>query len=183
MVKEKRPNLVFLMETKCHNKNLDFIRIKLKFDHMFVVDSVGKSGELMLLWNESIQVSIQNYSRRQINAQIKVERYEVEWKFSGFYGHPEEVKRKKSWALLRHLATLGPNPWLCMGVFNEIVNLAEMKRGAKLARRQMIDFQEALEDSHLCDLGFKGPKYTWNNGREGEAFTKERLDRATATTE
>lgn len=57
-----------------------------------------------------------------------------------------------------------------------------MKGGAKRARRQMTDFQEALEDSQLCDLGFKGPKYTWNNGREGEAFTKERLDRAMANT-
>jgi exonuclease III len=183
MVKEKRPNLVFLMETKCHNKNLDFIRIKLKFDHMFVVDSVGKSGGLMLLWNESIQVSIQNYSRRHINAHIKVGRHGVEWKFSGFYGHPEAAKRKELWALLRHLATLGPNPWLCMGDFNEIVNLTEMKGGAKRARRQMTDFQEAMEDSHLCDLGFKGPKYTWINGREGGAHTKERLDRAMATTE
>jgi hypothetical protein len=45
----------------------------------------------------------------------------------------------------------------------------------------MFEFQEALEDCHLCDLGFKGPKYTWNNRREGTAFTKERLDRAIAT--
>jgi exonuclease III len=45
MVKEKRPNLVFLMETKLHNKNLDFLRIRLKFNHMFMVDSVGKSGD------------------------------------------------------------------------------------------------------------------------------------------
>ena len=41
MVKEKRHNLVFLMETKLHNKNLDFLQIRLKFDHMFMVDSVG----------------------------------------------------------------------------------------------------------------------------------------------
>jgi exonuclease III len=44
----------------------------------------------------------------------------------------------------------------------------------------MEDFQKAVEDCHLCDLGFKGPKYTWNNGREEDAFTKERLDRAVA---
>jgi hypothetical protein len=32
-------------------------------------------------------------------------------------------------------------------------------------------------------LGFNGPKYTWNNGREGSAFTKEWLDRAVANFE
>jgi hypothetical protein len=41
MVKEKRPNLIFLIETKLHNKNLDYLRIRLKFDHLFMVDSVG----------------------------------------------------------------------------------------------------------------------------------------------
>jgi hypothetical protein len=29
-------------------------------------------------------------------------------------------------------------------------------------------------------LGFCGPKFTWNNGRERSAFTQERLDRAVA---
>jgi hypothetical protein len=38
LVKEKKPNLVFLMETKLHNKNLDFLRIRLRFDHLFMVD-------------------------------------------------------------------------------------------------------------------------------------------------
>ena len=70
-----------------------------------------------------------------------------------------------------------------MGDFNEIVNLSEIKGTTFRSRRQMEDFQRALEDCHLCDLGFKGPKFTWNNGREGDAFTKERLDRAVANPE
>ena len=123
MVKEKKTQFGFPMETKLHNKNVDFIRIKLKFDHMFVVDSVGKSGGFMLLWNETIQVTIQNYSRRHINAQIKVGRNGVDWKFSGFYGHPAVAKRKESWALLCHLATLDPISWLCIVDFNERVLL------------------------------------------------------------
>ena len=47
----------------------------------------------------------------------------------------------------------------------------------------MFEFQEALKDRYPCDLGFKGPKYMWNNGKDGTAFTKERLDRAIATFE
>lgn len=32
-------------------------------------------------------------------------------------------------------------------------------------------------------MGYKGPKYTWSNCREGEAYTKERLDRGVANQE
>jgi exonuclease III len=49
LIKEKKHDLVFLMETKIQNKKCDFIRIKLGFDYMFGVDSVGRSGGLLLL--------------------------------------------------------------------------------------------------------------------------------------
>lgn len=150
---------------------------------MFVVDSVGRSGGLILLWNEAIGVAIQNYSRRHINALITVGRDGVAWKFSSFYEHQDVAKRRESWALLRHLSTLALTPWLCVGDFNEIPNLSKKWGAATRARRHMVDFQEALEDCQLCDLGFKGPKFTWNNGRDGAAFMKERLDRVVANSE
>jgi hypothetical protein len=48
---------------------------------------------------------------------------------------------------------------------------------------QMRAFQCALNDSGLADLGFKGPKFTWCNGRGGRENNKERLDRAVANAE
>jgi hypothetical protein len=183
MVKEKRPSLVFLMETKLYYNKADFLRIKMNFDYMFVVDCVGRSSGLILLWNEKINVVIQNYSRRHINAIVNLGKDGLPWKFSGFYGHPVAAKRHESWELLRHLCNLEPMPWLCVGDFNEIVNFSEIKGTTSRNRRQMEDFQRALEDCQLCDLGFKGSKYTWNNGREGDAFTQERLDRAVANSE
>jgi hypothetical protein len=50
-------------------------------------------------------------------------------------------------------------------------------------RGQMEDFQRALEDCRLHDLGFKVPKYTWNNGRPRRESTLERLDRVVAKME
>jgi len=40
-----------------------------------------------------------------------------------------------------------------------------------------------LEDCNLSDLGFSGPKYTWCNGKYGDDFSRERLDRAVANVE
>lgn len=41
----------------------------------------------------------------------------------------------------------------------------------------MLDFREVLTDCALMDLGFRGPKYTWCNKREGTNSISERLDR------
>ena len=43
----------------------------------------------------------------------------------------------------------------------------------------MEDFQVALENCELIDLGFIGHKFTWKNRWPGSAHTKQRLDRAT----
>jgi hypothetical protein len=63
MVKDKKPKMVFLMETKMSNKRVDFLKRKLGFENLFEVDSVGRSGGLVLLWKNDIRVDIQNYSR------------------------------------------------------------------------------------------------------------------------
>lgn len=39
-------------------------------------------------------------------------------------------------------------------------------------------FSQAVNDCGLFDLGFKGPKFTWNNMRKGVDNVQERLDKA-----
>jgi hypothetical protein len=118
----KKPILIFLMETKMIQRKVEFVRIKLGFDRVFVVHYKGKSGCLILLWNATTQVEIQNFNRRHINAVIKSKNDEPPWKFTGFYYHPVTAKRAEAWSLLRHLAKLCPEPWLCVDNFNEITS-------------------------------------------------------------
>jgi hypothetical protein len=44
----------------------------------------------------------------------------------------------------------------------------------------MQEFKQALADGNLYDSGFFEPKFTWCNGRSGDDFTMERLDRVVA---
>jgi hypothetical protein len=62
LVKEKKPKMVFLMETKLHAHSSETIQIRIGFDSVFVVDYIGKSGVLALLWKSEIEMEIQNYS-------------------------------------------------------------------------------------------------------------------------
>jgi hypothetical protein len=125
MVREKRPHLVFLMETKMTQRKAKVVQIKLGFENYFSVDCIGKSGGLMLLWKNSIMVEIQNFSRRQINAVVQCSSDAPSWKLTGFYGHPDVAKRGESWELLHFLAKLPLEPWLCLGNFNEITTASE----------------------------------------------------------
>jgi exonuclease III len=50
MVKEKKPNIVFLIKTKLRTDNMERVQVQFDFEYMFVVDSVGKSSSLALLW-------------------------------------------------------------------------------------------------------------------------------------
>jgi exonuclease III len=180
LVKEKRPSLVFLMETKLQAKRLEYIRVRMGFDSAFVVDSVGRSGGLVLLWKGDIFVEIQNYSRRHINAIVRICENGPQWKFTGFYGHPDATKRRESWCLLEFLMSFQPVPWLCMGDFNEIIQESEKFGVRRKSRRQMADFRAVLEKCQLEDLGYVGSHFTWWNMQEGDNFIKERLDRALA---
>jgi hypothetical protein len=178
MVREKKPVMVFLMETKMRAAKVEFLRVQLGFGSVFVVDSVGRSGGLALFWHQEVGVDIQNYSRRHINAVVKFGNCQHPWKFTGFYGHPEPGKWKEAWSLLKLLRSFSPEKWLCVGDFNEIAEESEKFGTVPRALWQMVDFQEALDYTQLQDLGFEGAKFTWLNKREGAHFIKERLDRA-----
>lgn len=82
---------------------------------------------------------------------------------------------------MRYLRTIDQMPWVCGRDFNKIAALKEKFCGNGRAANLMDDFKTTLEVCKLNDLGFQGPKYAWNNGCEGGEFTKEGLDRVTAT--
>jgi hypothetical protein len=62
MVKKKKPNILFLMETKCRKDRMESIRVKLGFSGLFVVEPLGRSGGLALLWQDVQNMEIQNYT-------------------------------------------------------------------------------------------------------------------------
>jgi hypothetical protein len=67
LVKTKKPGMVFPMEIKSKQNKMERIQCKLGFLNMLVVNSVGKSGGLVLFWEDEVGVEIQNYSSHHIN--------------------------------------------------------------------------------------------------------------------
>lgn len=103
-MKEKSPSLVFLMETKLTQHKAGFLKTRLGFDNIFIIDCRGRSGGLILLWNSSSNVTILNFSQSHINVEIKSSGNGLVWKLTGFYGHPDPAKGLEASSLLKFLS-------------------------------------------------------------------------------
>ncbi|KAL0448321.1 UNVERIFIED_CONTAM: putative mitochondrial protein [Sesamum latifolium] len=67
-----QPALVFLSETKCKKRKCEILKEKLNFFGVNV-DSQGKGGGLMLLWNKDLNLVVQSFSSSHIDACVSNE--------------------------------------------------------------------------------------------------------------
>ncbi|KAL5555260.1 hypothetical protein UlMin_037496 [Ulmus minor] len=121
----------------------------------------GRSGGLCLLWSNSIHITSHDSTC---------------WRFTDLYGNPDTSLRTQFWTLLKRLGDASSMPWLCGGDLNEILFGHEKQGGAARAQYLMNAFREATNYCGLANLGFRGPKFTWNRGKNA-CLVQERLDR------
>ena len=158
------------------------IQANLPYRCMLAVPSIRRSGGLALLWMEEVDLHVQTYTCNHIGALI-FNGSNLTCGSTGFYRWPEEQRKHESWQLLKHLHTRISAPWICVGDYNEILSSNEKQGGVPKPLNHMEAFRATLLNCGLEDLSFQGNIFTWNNGRHGNAFVQERLDRACATME
>lgn len=61
MVEVHKPSILFLMETKIQKYQMEMIRSRLGFKNLFSVEGVGKSGVLVVLWDDETRLRIHTY--------------------------------------------------------------------------------------------------------------------------
>lgn len=66
----------------------------LDFERQFVVDVVGGSSGLMMLWKETVNVHIKSFSTGNIDSVVRVE--DSMWRFTRFYGNLDASQRSHS---------------------------------------------------------------------------------------
>lgn len=176
------PDIIFISESKMTSSKCNRWRYQLGFNGQFVVDAEGKSGGLILLWKDTIEVLVSSFSRGHIDCLICWEGRQ--WRFTGFYGHPDRNLRKWSWKLLNRLhqdLSKQSTPWLVGGDFNEILFQADKIGGKPRESQAMEEFAEALMRCGLKDLQERGAPPTWFNKQLKERAIFEKLDRFVST--
>lgn len=137
-------------------------------------------GGLALLWNKSLSVDLQSYSQNHIDVEVFCPVAKVRWRFTGFYGFPEQSRRYQSWDLLRSLNHHRDLPWIVGGDFNEILENSEKEGGNLKLPYHLEAFRVALDDCSLSDIGWVGDPFTWSNRRENPHTVRCRRDRVCA---
>ncbi|KAK1373805.1 hypothetical protein POM88_029998 [Heracleum sosnowskyi] len=56
VVRQEKPMVIFLCEKLARKSKMEWVQMRLGFQGMFVVDCIGRSGGLALLWQENDQV-------------------------------------------------------------------------------------------------------------------------------
>ncbi|GKV19445.1 hypothetical protein SLEP1_g29706 [Rubroshorea leprosula] len=177
LVRWKKPIVVFLSETRLDKRRMEGVRRQLGFKNCFTIDRVGTGGGLAMLWQDGVILSLLSYSQNHIDMEVLGWR-EQRWRFTGFYGHPERSNRRRSWALLRELATKSSLPWVIGGDFNDILDQEEKRGGKPQPEWLLSGFQEAVVDCELTEVWMIGFPYTWTRGG-----VEEKLDRILASKE
>ena len=145
---------------------------------VFLIAVKEKSGGLALFWANGCSISFKHYSSNIID--VLITNPMGDWRCTFVYGEPKVELRHKLWDQLRFVRAQWSGPWVCAGDFNEGLSRDEhLSKGTK-GEHQMKLFRDCLEVCELVDLGYSGPKYTWNNRQEGDNNVKVRLDRAVA---
>uniref|UniRef100_A0A803PPS5 CCHC-type domain-containing protein n=1 Tax=Cannabis sativa TaxID=3483 RepID=A0A803PPS5_CANSA len=169
------PDLVFISESRLRKSKAEELRVMLGFFGCFVVEAIGKSGDLILLWSTEVTCNIRSFSSFHIDSFIK-EEDDQGWRFTGFYGDPDPNRRTDSWRLLNRVGKMYSGPWVIRGDFNEILRKKVKLGGQPKPGYLMNNFRKALNDCCLREVDFEGSKYTWCNGRPNNLIF-ERLDR------
>lgn len=95
--------IVFFIETKCDQSQMERIRKSFGFLNGIDVFTSSSRGGLCLAWKDSINISFPSFSNNLINVIVKNESGDSTWRLTGFYGSPYESNRELSWESLRQL--------------------------------------------------------------------------------
>ncbi|MBA0772980.1 hypothetical protein Gotri_008286, partial [Gossypium trilobum] len=86
VLKAKRPQMVFLMETKLDRKRMERFRQRCGYHNWIDVPIEGTRGKLSLRWMEGSKVSLKSFTKNHIVMEVEDEVIEREGIFTSFYG-------------------------------------------------------------------------------------------------
>lgn len=159
LVRDRNPDVLFLIETISVASKVEELRIKLGFSQCFSVDRVGRSGGLAVFWKSVVECNISRYSQNHVDLVFN-ENNVQKWRLTCFYGFHERARRKQSWELICKLARVSNLPWCIMGDFNDLLYRSDKKGFHPHPEPLIRGFRDVLDESLLSEVELQGDRFT-----------------------
>ncbi|GMI73679.1 hypothetical protein HRI_001037200 [Hibiscus trionum] len=177
LIKEKKPKLIFLQETKLANftpATLRRLGCSKDMSSVFA-PALGSAGGLLVAWESDF---ILNPSHIVTNRYIAVfgnlAQLSCKIGFLNIYGPSIDTEKQSFFEDLKSFMVGQEVIWCLGGDFNVFLNMEE-KSGRSWNCSNMELFRSFIQDTALVDLPLKGGKYTWSSNRDPPTLV--RLDR------
>ncbi|CAN6715757.1 unnamed protein product [Malus baccata var. baccata] len=175
LIRNKRPSMIFLSETKMKDHRLDGVRRRMGFHYGVNVSPIGRAGGLSLWWDDSVEVQ-PLFSSKHIIDVILRKGGDSNWvRITGVYGTPYREDKAEFWEWMSSYFTPSDIPWLCAGDFNEFLWDHEKSGGVEVLYNRPRYLENFMQATNLWDLDFNGPAFTWHGMRHGH-LVEERID-------
>lgn len=140
------------------------------FSNFVTVPPVGLSGGLVVLWRDSVDISICFSSPNLVDLFVKSN--EGDFYLSFVYGHPNPSLRNHLWERLERTHTIRKgSPWLIMGDFNEIMSNREKRGGRIRSEASFQDMRRMVRCRNFSDLKSIGDWFSWAGERRTHHVT------------
>ncbi|XP_071932995.1 uncharacterized protein [Coffea arabica] len=137
----------------------------------FTKAEVVLGGKFWLFWCDDLVLHFHEFGDQLVHMEVGWSGFTFH--FSAVYVKYTRVRRRHLWEAMEVVSAKCQGPWMVAGDLNIISNVNERSGGAPPNPRNMEDFNEAVFNCGLSDVGFEGSQFTWTNSVEWQ-----HLDRA-----
>lgn len=161
-----------ILEPRISGREADLACKRIGYPDWIRSEARGFSGGIWILWDgNDISLKVIHAEFHFIHVLIR-EADGRGWEMSAIYASPNRTLRPALW---RQLDAIKPQfPWVLLGDFNCTLRDGERNITGGVST----SFADWVQSTCLIDVGFVGPLYTWNHGREAACRKSARLDRA-----
>ncbi|XP_057419083.1 uncharacterized protein LOC130713326 [Lotus japonicus] len=177
LLQSYHPSLVTVCETHCKFERVASIWRQQGYELIREVEARGHSGGIWILapLSRAFDVVFMEECDQAISVNVNING--KRWMLSALYASPNPIKRLELWYYLSGLRGRCTLPWLALGDLNEVCSPSEVI-GGDFSTSRATNMLNMMEECNFIDLGFTGPKFTWERRVNGRRIVAKRLDRA-----
>ncbi|XP_018463849.2 uncharacterized protein LOC108835040 [Raphanus sativus] len=135
------------------------LQVVLGYDNVMVVNPIGLSGGLALMWRREVAVEVKFADKNIIDCWIRHRGQALYVTF--IYGEPSQQGKKEVWERVMRLGVGRKECWCMVGDFNDILHNGEKIGGPRRGEASFVDFVEMLDVCEMKELMGYGDSFTW----------------------